>query len=583
MRGRALVVVVLLIAAACGARTGLLVPEDASVGVDHDVADVHEAGVHDVVHDVTTIDDGGSLGFDAAILGDAGTLTCAQAANQKLAAGCDYVVPTPSFYTGIAPPCFALFVANDGIDPVQISVDRDGVSYDPTTIGRIAETNVNPASWPLIPSSGLPPGEVAVLFASEDPSSNNNGSLACPVTPAISQKYGTALTGAGTMAQLTGRGKAWHVATTRPVLMYDILPFGGATSYLPSAELLLPTSSWDTNYFGFVPPRGTSGPQWGQVVAAESGTTVVVYPNTALPSGTNVIAAPANVQTTFTLGTGEYIQWQESNEMSGTIFQSNKPIGFFGGHTYSCYYDSTSTGGGCDSAHQEMPPIRALGSTYAVAPYTTRRADGQPESIRYRFVGVVPGTKLSYTPAVSTAPVAIGEGQVSDFETSSPFVVSSQDAAHPFYVAQVMTGCQVTGGSWDPPCLGDEEHVNVIPPAQYVDHYVFFTDLTYASTNLVITRARGSNGFSEVTLDCLGAPLGNWTSIDVAGNYEFTNVWLKKSGTPQNGCDNGPHYAKSDGHFSITVWGLDQAASYAYPAGASVAQINSVVVAPVAH
>ena len=33
--------------------------------------------------------------------------------------------------------------------------------------------------------------------------------------------------------------------------------------------------------------------------------------------------------------------------------------------------------------------------------------------------------------------------------------------------------------------------------------------------------------------------------------------------------------------FGITVWGYDSASSYAYPAGASVKPINTVVVPPV--
>ncbi len=558
-----------VVVAACGSRTPLLVPPDASVS---DVIAIDVVPPSDV-----------QLGFDVTLLGDGGPLTCEQAAEQKGSAGCDYLVPTPSFYPNIAPPCFAVFVANDGIDPVLIQVDRGGISYDVTAFGRLSASD-DPASWPPVPAAGLPPGEVAVLFVSQDPMSNNNGPLTCPITPALSQQYGSALPGSGTTSALTGRGTAWHIVTDHPVMAYDILPFGGAKSYLPSAELLLPTAAWGTNYFAIVPQHGTSTfPQWGQLVALENGTSVTVFPNVALPSGASVADAPANTQTTFTLSAGEYIQWQDSGEMSGTILQSNTPIGFFGGLTYDCYADSTSTGGGCDSAHQQMPPIDAFGSTYAVAPYTTRRSDGQPESIRYRFVGAAGGTALSYDPHVSSAPTQLGEGQIADFETASPFVVRAQDNSHPFYVGQVMTGCQVTSGSWDTSCVGDEEYVNVIPPAEYLRSYVFFTDLTYRSTNLVFTRTRGPNGFSDVTLDCLGAPVSGWTNIDTAGQYQFTNVWLTKAGEPQGACTNGPHFAKSDGQFTITVWGLDSYASYAYPAGANISPINALVVPPKAH
>jgi hypothetical protein len=522
---------------------------------------------------------------------------CQAAGASKGSVGCDYVVPTPSFYAGILPPCFAIFVANNWPKDVNINVTRGGTTYDVTKFGRIAQAGTQASSWSAVPSTGLPPGKVAVLFMSEDPNSTNAGYLSCSksssigVNPAVSQQYGTALPGSGTTPSITGYGTAWHLATDLPVTMYDILPYGGASSYLPSAELLFPTTAWGTNYFGVVPQRGTSSPQWGQLVAYEDGTTVTVFPNVSLPSGSingSVQAAPANTATTYNLKAGQYIQWQESNEMSGTIISSNNPVGFFGGLGYDCYTDSTSTGGGCDSAHQQVPPVSAYGSEYAVPPYTTRRADLNPESIRYRFVGAVDGTTLTYDPAVTGAPTTLSEGQVVDFETTLAFVVKAQDNNHPFFVGQVMTGCFVTSGSrpgctYSGCCLGDEEYVDILPPAQFLQKYVFFTDPTYPTTNLVFTRVKGANGFQDVNLDCMTSPISGWTNIDTAGKYQMTNVDLIRSGTPNGNCNNGPHVASSNGAFGVMVWGLDYASSYAYPAGGNIAPINSVIVPPTPH
>ncbi|HEX4515626.1 MAG TPA: hypothetical protein VH054_18895, partial [Polyangiaceae bacterium] len=47
---------------------------------------------------------------------------CQAAGASKGSVGCDYVVPTPSFYSGIAPPCWAVFVANNWVKDVQITV-----------------------------------------------------------------------------------------------------------------------------------------------------------------------------------------------------------------------------------------------------------------------------------------------------------------------------------------------------------------------------------------------------------------------------------------------------------------------------
>ncbi len=256
-------------------------------------------------------------------------------------------------------------------------------------------------------------------------------------------------------------------------------------------------------------------------------------------------------------------------------------VSFTGGHTYDCYKSATSTGGGCDSAHQQIPPLAAFGSEYVGIPYATRMLSMAEESITYRIVGAAAGTTLTYQPAVATAPATLSAGQVADFEAVGPFVVKSQDAQHPFYLGQTMSGCSVTGGSrpgcstMGSCCLGDEEYVNLLPPAQYLSKYVFFADPAYPTTNLVFLRAKTSQGFKDVKLDCLGTLTG-WKPIGNSGMYEIVNVDLIRANVKNGTCDNGPHSADSAAPFGLMVWGLDQYSSYAYPAGGNVATINGL-------
>lgn len=492
---------------------------------------------------------------------------CQAAADSKGNVGCDFVVATPHFYVGITPPCFAVFVANNWPKEAKLSIERGGVPYDVTQFGRIPNQDPTPANWPAVPATGVPPGEVAVLFLSQDPSSYNAGPLTCPVPPAVS-------VGGGTAVQSTGRGQAWHVTSDVPISAYDILPFGGASSYLPSAELLLPTSAWGDNYVAVL-PKDSSGPPWGQLVAMADNTKIDVLPSTPLPAGTNVDAAPQNQTTSFMLNAGEYIQWQLTVEMTGSILKSDKPVAFTGGNGYICYTSATSQGGGCDSAHQQIPPVAALGFEYVAPPYN-RRLDGQYESIPYRIVGAVDGTTLTYDPPVAGAPPSVGVGQKFDFEASGPFRVTSQDKDHPFYVGQLMTGCFVTGGDSS---SGDEEYVNILPPAQFLSKYVFFTDPTYPTTQLVFVRSKLKDQFYDVNLECLGNVSG-WTPVGGNGQYEVALVEIIKNGAGNGACTNGPQVAESEGPFGVMVWGLSTYASYAYPAGGSVAPINTVVVPP---
>jgi hypothetical protein len=499
--------------------------------------------------------------------------------------GCDFLAATPSVMSIYRPGCFAVFVANAWNKPATLHVARGDQTFDVSRIGRVVGAGSDAAAWAPIPTSGLAPDEVAVLFLSSDPAANSGDGTdtTCPIPPAVSDVGGAgvfvkALDAPKLMpAEQTGRALAFHVWTDTPVSVYGILPYGGARSVDPSASLLYPTPVWGTNYVAVVPPKMYDDEftdQWAQILAREDGTTVELVPTSSLPAGTGVAAAPRGALATFTLDAGELIQWQDSGDMSGTVLLANHPIAFYGGES-PLLRDSSQLeceNGASDNAHQQIPPIRALGSEYVGAPFRSRIAI--EESVPYRLVGMADGTVLSYDPPQPAAPSVLSLGESADFEASGPFRVKSQDAEHPFYVAQIMPGC----GLGTP--TGDEEFVNVIPAPQYLDRYVFFTDPTYATTNLVLVRRRTNTGFADVTVDCLGTVAG-WQDVGVDDAYQVTNVDLVRDGAGVGSCSNGRHVASSDGPFGLVVWGLDNWASYAYPAGSGAASINAVYVEPV--
>ncbi|AKV00678.1 hypothetical protein AKJ09_07341 [Labilithrix luteola] len=515
---------------------------------------------------------------------------CAAHAATQGSLGCDFVVSTPSSDNMYLPPCFTVFLANGWTTEAHITVSRAGTAYDVTEFGRMPVPGEPPQVWPPVPTSGLPAGQVAVLFLSSDPNSQESFSgsmMTCPIRPAINAS--TAVEGAGKWMSVMGRGAAFHIQTDAPVTAYDILPFGGRSSYLAGASLLYPTSAWGTNYLAAVPQRGLGGTfsgledQWAQVVASSDGTTVTLLPTVDLPSGPGVIGAPRGVATTYSLNAGEFVQWQDTREMSGTIVSADKPIAFIGGYATAHY------GGPIDSIHQQIPPIRAWGHEYAVAAFPTRNKDHSLEPISYRLVGAVDGTRLTYD-WPTAGPDIINAGQVADFAKETSFVVRSQDADHPFFIGQHMSSCAQKDCVWSedggggPNCvtLGDPEFVAQMPVAQQVSNYLFFTDPTYGTTYLVFTRRRDVGGyFHDVTLDCVGTVSG-WTKIGGgAGEFETASVALFEGGVRNGSCDNGQHMASSDAPFGLTVWGLDEAVSYAYSAGGHAAPLNAVEIAPV--
>ena len=519
---------------------------------------------------------------------------CASATANKSTIGCDYYAVTPDVIDPGQGACFAAFIANTWTTPVTLTVGYGSQTLDPKTFAYIPTGEGMGTTYALLPGGQIPAGKVAIVFLDANPMSSPGLNFACPtgVTAAMTTDSATHGSSIGT---------AFHIGTSAPVVAYDIFPYGGGQSAVTSATLLLPTSAWDTNYiavdaFAGGPASASMGQPFIQFVAQQDGTTITIVPTADIQAGTGVKATSMNVPGTYNLNKGQVLQFTQDQELEGSVVQSNHPIGSWGGIT--CLNIDLQTCC-CDSAHQQIPPVQALGNEYVAVRYRNRFM-GAEESPPWRIVGAVNGTTLSYSPsAPSGAPISLGRGQSIQFNAAGPFVVKSQDAQHPFYMSGHMTGGE------DPNLpnanqamndgRGDTEFVNIIPPAEYLDSYVFFTDPTYPETNLVMVRTKGTTGFQDVKLDCMAGPVTGWQPVGSSGNYEYARVDLVTGNfQAQGNCNNGRHQITSKNTFGLTIWGWGSAAtgdgvtsgiqtqyvSYAYPAGASVQPINTVVVPP---
>lgn len=510
---------------------------------------------------------------------------CDSATVNKSSFGCDFYSVQPeatSFYWY----CFAAFVVNTWTTPIDIGVELAGKQLDIAPFARIPHGTGAHVTYGPLPGGKLPPGEVAILFLSNDTPDAGK----CPdgvTTPRIGNADQT-LRG-------TAIGTTFHITTSAPVSAYDMYPFGGGAAAVTSATLLLPTSAWGTNYVAVSPwaPSNLTGYSPAiQLVAAEDATHVTIRPTFAIPGGTNVEAAAAGAPHTYTLDRGQVLELSPAGRsLEGSPIESDKPIGMWA--SQSCFNVPESTPY-CDSAHQQIPHVGALGSEYVGVRYRNRLDNGIEETPPWRITALVDGTVLDWKPSPpANAPTALHAGEIATFEAAGPFAVKSQDDKHPFYLAQYMSSCGAVGDIHGvyPGCPGDPEFVNVVPPLQFLDHYVFFTDPTYPDTNLVLVK----KGDADVTLDCLAAPIDGWQPIGSSG-FKYARLDLVRGNfEPQGGCDNGRHEIKSQAPFGVTVWGwgsldtgtgepdagiLTQGVSYAYPAGMSLQPINTVHIIP---
>jgi len=508
---------------------------------------------------------------------------CDAAVANKSSVGCEYYAHNPRMVFGAG--CFALYVANTWNADVSVTGDIGGTPIDLSKYTYVPSgTGQNLTMTPIGTGGKIPTGKVGVVFLREGMYLDPQLDTKCNYGVKIAETDPVASAWTDPASGTSNAAKALHVVASAPVVAYDILPFGGGRSEVADGSLMLPTSTWDTNYIAVTPrPLGNNTTNPGiSIIASADNTTVTIKPTVAITAGTGVGASAANTPVNFTLSKGQVLRFEQAEDLLGSVISSTAPIGLWG--EQNCINIDMSA---CDGAHEQIPPIRAFGSEYVYARYRNR-IDNQDETPPTRITGAVDGTQLTWDPSPTGAQATVNKGQSFEVRSSGPFIVKSQDNQHPFYVATYMTGGSQFADD------GDPEFVNVVPTDQYLSRYVFFTDPTYPETNLVFIRKKGAdNQFHDVNLDCAGTLTG-WTAVGSTGKYEMTRRDLVRHNfAGQNGCDNGSHESHSDGPFTVTIWGwgtdetgngttgiYSQYTSYAYPAGASVQSINTVVVPP---
>ncbi len=503
---------------------------------------------------------------------------CEAAAANEGSVGCSFVIPGQNSGALYGSRCAAVFVANTSAQPATIRLEFEG-----------EDRSLDGAVWVPVVENGvvkhrkldgpIPTGSGAVVFLSSDfrPESDWVG---CPseAKTVFDREPTIPATGIG------------HVALLRsdvPIAMYSMYPYGGASSYIPSATLLYPISSFRKNYvaattwggsgdmFG-----GTRGGQTGmptlQIVATEDDTSVNLLPTVNIVGGNGLPSELAHEVAHYTLQRGEVMQLTQNADLVGSVIESSKPVGVFGGG--SCMRIPSGVFA-CDTDNVQIPPLSAWGSEYVVLPppnrslWRSRGAEAEQDPGVVRLVGAVDDTNLSYEPVVpDRAPGKLDSGQMERFFVSEPFVVRSQDSAHPFYAASIMTGSNMSTTR-----LGDPETAIVIPPAQWLDSYVFFSDSSFNLSAVFVIRRKHSGEFRDVVLDCAGTLTG-WKAV--TADYEWTHAELSRFGAPvsyaEGTCTDGAHRIRSDGPFSMTIWGISADASYSYPGGSAVRTITDV-------
>ena len=309
------------------------------------------------------------------------------------------------------------------------------------------------------------------------------------------------------------------------------------------------------------------------LVGTKDGSTVVIQPNNAILGGDGVQPTQAGQSLTLVLDRGETIQILQEFELTGSRVRGDAALGLF-----SVGYVQPSATPTADHDLHAIPHPALWGHRYAAAPPPSR-APHVEEVIPWRIVGAVDNTELRWEGrGPKDAPSILHRGQVLSFESDAPFIVESQDEAHPFHLSGTLGGSLLLGR------VGDPEWFFVAPTTQYQTSFFFTTDPTFPENVFVITRERGSDGaFADVVLDCLGAVSG-WSRL---GDYEIAQVDISRGSFVWSGpCRYGPYRLSSEGRFSVTAWGWGnpqtgtESNGYALTPGLALPGSNAVLPVP---
>lgn len=364
----------------------------------------------------------------------------------------------------------------------------------------------------------------------------------------------------------TSDGQGYRIVSDTPIVAYQFNPLDNTTEvYSNDASLLLPTHALGDDYVAVtggaillaqgaadLDPRNAGA--FVSVLATQDDTEVQIRP-TAQLAGDDARAKRLRAGQVWTvISTGRL---GESGNLSGTTIRSNAPVAVFSGNVATVEpFDAAQ----CCADHLEhqLSPRTAWGSRYAVAPPPSVSGVGNDPAV-YRVTGAFDDTHLLYCPRKpEDAPTHLDAGQTVEFESDAPFTVVAEDPEHAFGVAQFLLSTALVSehGIGDPAML-------IVPSAQqHQTRLTFIVPAGYLETHVTVV-ARDEDA---VMLDGEEVPPGRFRPLGNLGGRTFRYAQVPVAG--------GQHVIESVGQLGVSVFGYDEAVSFAYPAGAGLRVVS---------
>lgn len=371
---------------------------------------------------------------------------------------------------------------------------------------------------------------------------------------------------------------AYRIVADAPIVAYQFNPLNNVDVFSNDASLLLPTTTWDADYYVMTWPtedRRSGTPTTNNyngyvtIVAAQDDTLIEVTTTAATVANGTTTAVAAATPTQYTLDAYEVLSLEAvaNGDLTGTRVRSidatPKPIGVFGGAeavgiAQSPAPNPSYPSGPCCADHIEemLFPTSTWGKTFAIARSQVRNMDKD----HLRVIAQVDGTDVVFTPAATAVSTNDCTGLMAGEWCEVKVAVDTKaEATQPVLIAKYLESAIWSNGNPLVPMSmgsGDPSMSIVVPAEQFRDEYTILVpsqyDMSYVSISTPMNgtvRIDGNDVTSTLTVFATDYKAGR--SLVTAGQHVITCT---------AGC-------------GIEIMGYSEAVSYLFAGGLDLRQI----------
>lgn len=325
-----------------------------------------------------------------------------------------------------------------------------------------------------------------------------------------------------------------HVTTNDPVAVYGL----NWVSLATDGYMGLPVEALGTEYI--VQAYYNQGVSFGLLLGSEFavvGTQDCTHVSITIPAG-NPGGHTPGVPYGVTLNQGDVYQYKDmvnTDDMSGTVITSDKPVAVFGAHICDFVPYQVQS---CNHLVEELWPTQWWGTEFVTMPLVTRTGGDT-----FRFLSAVNGTVVNIT---GTAPLTLNRGKWYEHIYANPLHIT---ATNPIYVMQYSNGQLYDGTSNSDPTM-----ISVPPVSAFDTDITLSTPVSAFSGNYenIVVPATGQG---TVTVDGTRIPFASYTNIPPS----FAGVQIVTFA--------GQHHLTAPGPFGVIAYGYANADAYGYPGG----------------